>query len=233
MTIAKDWNPKQKELNLLLSKSHTFSKGITLCLSMHSELHDINNNTLTNMYQELLTDLTQEQSVWRPAHRYSSIAWNLYHITRIEDAVSSLLIEGKSQTFSRAWQKKMGITFTDTGNAWSEEELDSFNSTIKLESLLEYRKKVGMRSQSIIASLSEKDRVRKPDNSQVKRILSERVVTEQKDSLWLMDFWGNKTIAGLLSMPMTRHQTVHIHDSYTLKNTWIKQKGKYEKNTRN
>ncbi|HQL05628.1 MAG TPA: DinB family protein, partial [Treponemataceae bacterium] len=128
MTVTKDWNPNQKKLNLLLSKEGSFYEGISLCLAMHNELHDLQETHDKTIYQTLIEDLTQETSVWRPENNFSSIAWNLYHITRIEDAVTTLLIEGGRQTYSKTWQKKLGISFTDTGNAWTEKEIVQFNS---------------------------------------------------------------------------------------------------------
>ena len=38
----------------------------------------------------------------------------------------------------------------------------------------------------------------------------------------LLDFWKNKTIAGLLTMPITRHQIVHINDCFKLKERYQK-----------
>jgi hypothetical protein len=224
MTVTKDWNPKQKELNMLLSKENSFKEGISLCLTMHNELHDLKKTHKQTIYQSLIENLLQETAVWRPENKFSSIAWNLYHITRIEDAVTTLLIEGGKQTYTKTWQKKLGISFTDTGNAWTEEELVLFNKDINLKALLEYRKDTGSRTQKILQSLDPSSIKRKPDTLQVKKILSEGVVTEHEDSIWLMDFWGNKTITGLLTMPVTRHQIVHINDSFTLREKWKKRK---------
>jgi hypothetical protein len=47
--------------------------------------------------------------------------------------------------------------------------------------------------------------------------MEEGVLTRQDDSIWLLDFWGKKTVAGLLQMPITRHQIVHINDCFKLK----------------
>jgi len=224
MTVTKYWNPKQKELNMLLSKEVTFNDGISLFLAMHNELHDLHETHDKTIFQTLIEDLTQEIISWQPENTYSSIAWNLYHITRIEDAVTTLLVEGGIQTYSKTWQKKLGISFTDTGNAWTEKEIVQFNSSINLIALLEYRRIAGSRTRQILKTLDPSSIKRKPDTLQVKKILSEGVVTTHTDSIWLMDFWGNKTFSGLLSMPITRHQIVHINDSFTLKEKWKKRK---------
>jgi hypothetical protein len=51
----------------------------------------------------------------------------------------------------------------------------------------------------------------------LQRILDEGAVLKHQDSKWLIDFWGWKNVAGILRMPITRHQMVHINDSIRLK----------------
>jgi hypothetical protein len=51
-------------------------------------------------------------------------------------------------------------------------------------------------------------------------------VTEHKDSVWLLDFWGKKTVAGILLMPITRHQIVHLNDCIKLKERLMHNKWK-------
>ena len=36
-------------------------------------------------------------------------------------------------------------------------------------------------------------------------------------STWLLDFWGKKNIYGLIMMPITRHQIVHLNDCFKIK----------------
>jgi hypothetical protein len=34
---------------------------------------------------------------------------------------------------------------------------------------------------------------------------------------WLLDFWGKKNILGLIMIPITRHQTLHLNDCFNIK----------------
>jgi len=52
----------------------------------------------------------------------------------------------------------------------------------------------------------------------IDRIRDESGVTYQKDSSWPLDYWGNKTVAGIQLMPITRHQVGHLNESMRLKN---------------
>lgn len=192
---------------------------------MHAELHDITKNNQNNIYLELVNGLTPDCMIYRPNNHFSSIAWNIWHITRIEDAVSNILIANTEQIFDKEWMERIKTEITDTGNAFNENDVDKFGKMINVKELLLYRKMVGKKTQIIVKSITEADRKRKPTAQQLERIVKEKVLTKEKNSIWLLEFWGNKTIAGLLTMPITRHQMVHINDSFKIKQMYKKQCG--------
>ncbi|MCH3916086.1 MAG: DinB family protein [Spirochaetia bacterium] len=221
-SVAKDWNPKQKRLALLLSKPQTFADAISLCLEMHNQVHGISDNGSPTIYKNLITDLTAEMITYRPENDSRSIAWNLWHITRIEDAVSNILIDDSKQVLNSEWLDRMQIDVTDTGNAFTKENVDEFDQAIDTSELLNYRKAVGKNTQTVLKKLSIENRKRKPTKGQLDRILSEGVLTQEKDSIWLLEFWGKKTMTGLLTMPITRHQILHLNKCFKLKERYRK-----------
>ena len=97
-----------------------------------------------------------------------------------------------------------------------------FSKAIKMNELLYYRYKVGEKSQKIIKGLSRLDFKNKPHKRQLDRLLKENVIINHKESIWLLDFWSKKTIAGLLLMPITRHQIVHLNNCMKLKAKFMK-----------
>ena len=215
---AKDWNPKQKELNFLLLKLESFNQAIALCLYMHNQLHNLNpDNGENNIYRELITDLTPEKIKFRPPKSFASIAWDLWHITRIEDAAANILIANGEQVFNENWKTRIKSPVTDTGNAFAKEDVDNFSSKIDAIELINYRKAVGLKTREILENLKPADLKKKPNAENLDRLEPEGVLTAQKDSIWLRDFWAGKTAAGLITMPITRHQAVHINDCFKLK----------------
>jgi hypothetical protein len=96
-------------------------------------------------------------------------------------------------------------------------EIFNLSRSLNMEQLYAYRNAVGSRTREIIESLKLADLKCKMTPESVQRILAEGGVTEHKDSVWLLDFWGKKTVAGILLMPITRHQILHINDSMSLK----------------
>jgi hypothetical protein len=83
--------------------------------------------------------------------------------------------------------------------------------------LISYRDEVGWRTRDIVKNIKPPDLKRKMKPESVERILAEGGVTSHKDSLWLLDFWGKKTVTGILLIPITRHQILHLNDSMKLK----------------
>ena len=52
---------------------------------------------------------------------------------------------------------------------------------------------------------------------QLEKIKQNGGVIDNPKSIWLLDFWGRKNILGLINMPITRHQIVHLNDCFKIK----------------
>lgn len=152
-----------------------------------------------------------------PTKRDVTIAWNIWHITRIEDITMNLLVGNCDQVLDEAWLKKLNIGVKDTGNAMSDEEILSLSKELCKEALREYRLAVFHRSLELLETLGETDMRRKFRPEQVERILLEGCLTQAPQSVWLADFWGKKTVAGILLLPLTRHGAGHLNDCLKLR----------------
>ena len=209
----------------LLQSDSTFDKALLVCIELHTQLHDlVKNNNSPTIYQELLSLITNENSKYRPVNNFSSIAWNIWHITRIEDAVSNILINNTKQILTEEILNKINVSVTDTGNAFTASDVDVFSEKFNFKELIKYRKKVGTNTVAVLHKLTVLDRNRKPTREQLNRLIQENVVTSSPESIGLVDFWSKKTISGLLTMPITRHQIVHINDCYKLVEKYKKNK---------
>ncbi|MDF2869506.1 MAG: hypothetical protein K0R05_1081 [Anaerocolumna sp.] len=217
--VGSDWNPRQAQLKESISNTEKFTEAMELCLYLHGIVHtaEISNNCEDSYYDELMSGLTKEAFTVMPTIKDVTIVWNLWHITRIEDLTANILIQEKEQVLNEDWLKRLGVTVTDTGNAMTDGEILDLSNSINLEELRNYRKAVGVRTRSIVNSLAPADIKRKVRSESIARILEEGGVTKHPDSLWLLDFWGRKNVAGILLMPITRHQIGHLNDSMKLK----------------
>ena len=211
------WNSQFKILQSTWPKPLDFLKNIEICLELHAMVHSaaMCRPASWSFEDELWQNLPEE--AFRRIHRdEQSIAWKLWHAGRIEDITMNLLIAGKEQVFnSGGWPDKLKIAVPDTGNGMSEEEIREFSDRIDMKALKRYRDEVGQRTRSIIKALRPADLKRKADKEGLRRIVEEKAVSET--ALWLLEYWGGKTVAGLLLMPATRHNLVHLNESMRIK----------------
>lgn len=222
--VNKDWNPKQKRLNQIIRKSDCYKEARELFIEMHGMVHSgkVSLKTSSCVIDELWDDLEDKDCRIMPTEKDVTIAWNIWHITRIEDITVNMLVNKSEQILDSVWLQNLGIQVTDTANAMTDEEIISFSQNINLTKLRNYRDTVGMQTQKILRSLNSTDMKRKIERDSLDRILLEGGVTEHPDSLWLLDFWGRKDVAGIILMPITRHQIVHLNDCMKLKKAIIK-----------
>jgi len=224
INVSESWNANQKKLPVLLAKENTFPAGIKLLLEMHSLLHDkkVYKKTDDTYFDDLSKDLKDETCKIITA-KETSILWDVWHITRIEDIVSNLLIAKKEKTvFEENIMAKLGTKIKDTGNAMSYAEIDLFNKNINIKELWAYRLKTGKSTMKIIESLEFNDIKRKVEKDQLEKIKLNGGVISDPKSVWLLDFWGKKNVLGLIMMPITRHQVVHLNDCFRIKQKYNK-----------
>jgi len=216
----KSWNDDIKELRKIILKPDKIQESKSLALSLHSMVHlsimsGVDKKTFEDELWEGLDENTFRTS---QNQKGRTIAYGIWHCTRIEDITMNLLVAGDKQIFNREkWQEKINSNITDTGNAMSEDDIMEFSKNINMEELKNYRIEVGRRTRDIVENLSTEDMKRNFDKHRLQRILDERAVLDVKASNWLIDFWGRKNVAGIILMPMTRHQVIHINESLSAK----------------
>jgi hypothetical protein len=216
----RSWNSDIKRLREIIFKQDKIEESKRLCLHLHSLVHSsimsgIEAKTFEDELWEGLDD-----SIFRTSinEKGRTIAYGIWHSTRIEDITMNLLVAGNDQIFSTGgWQEKIGSKIIDTGNAMTENEIIEFSIDINMQELKNYRIAVGRKSIDIIKNLTATDMKRKFEKSSLQRIIDEGAVLDVEASNWLIDFWGRKNVSGILLMPATRHHVVHINESMSAK----------------
>ena len=148
------------------------------------------------------------------------ICWQFWHIYRIEDIVSNILMANGRQIFNEEWKRKTGSSITDTGNALEPDELIAWSKNINVEELRNYMIAVGRNTRRILSGLTMKQIKSMVPEEWVMRILEEGGVTTDFRSVWLLVFWGRLTVGGMILTPMTSHHMMHLPTSveHILKN---------------
>lgn len=138
------------------------------------------------------------------------VCWQFWHIYRIEDLVSNILMMNQNQIFNTEWQKKIGSSITDTGNALELNEVVAFGKEINVEALHDYMIAVGKNTRRILENLTLMQLQSMVPEKRVMRILEEGGVTTDFRSVWLLVFWGRLTGSGMILTPITDHHMMHL-----------------------
>ena len=141
------------------------------------------------------------------------ICWQFWHTYRIEDLVSNLLMANGKQIFNEDWQKRIGSSITDTGNALELDEAVAWARDIHVDELRNYMIAVGKNTRRILSGLSLEQIQSMVPEEWVMRILEEGGVTTDFRSVWLLLFWGRLTMGGMILTPMTSHHMMHLPTS--------------------
>ncbi len=138
------------------------------------------------------------------------MCWQFWHTYRIEDLVSNILMMNQNQIFDAQWQRKIGATITDTGNALEFNEAAAFGKGINTLALRDYMITVGKNTRCILEKLTLEQIQSMVPEEWVMRILEEGGVTTDFRSVWLLVFWGRLTRGGMILTPMTNHHMMHL-----------------------
>lgn len=138
------------------------------------------------------------------------MCWQFWHTYRIEDIVSNILMANQEQIFNEEWQRKIGASITDTGNALELDEAIAFGKGLNIEALHEYMVTVGKNTRAILQNLTLEQIKSMVPEEWVMRILEEGGVTTDFRSVWLLVFWGRLTRGGMILTPMTWHHMMHL-----------------------
>lgn len=214
------WGFNQKRLRDIFVKADKFPEAIHLCLEQHAMVHtsEMSQSNIVTLEDELWEGLHKDTFCTMPTLKDETIAWSLWHITRIEDITMNILVANETQIIYKGnWLEKLGVTVCDTGNSMTDEEIIDLSSRLSMQELRQYRIAVGRTTREIITSLQPADLKGKIKADRLQRILDEGAVLNVEGANWLIDFWGRKNVAGILLMPVTRHQMVHLNAAMHLK----------------
>ncbi len=216
--IQKQWNKEQKEFRKILLGFDQHQRALELFMRQHAMLHsaEMDPSITWSFEDEVLSDLDDAQVRRIPQNCEHSIAWLIWHIARIEDVAMNMLVAGEPQILHQGmWFERMKVADRDTGNVMAEEGVADLSNTVDLKELRGYRVAVGRRTREIVNQLSAEDLKRKVSPSRLQKVMDVGAVIEAARGL--IEYWGKRNIAGLLLMPATRHNFVHLNEALRLK----------------
>jgi hypothetical protein len=217
-TNRKICQKQQRELRHKLLSAGEYQQACQLFFKQHAMLHSeiISGAGHFSLEDEVFEDLDDEKARRIPPTSEHSIAWNIWHIARIEDVAMNMLVAGTPQVMDRDhWQEQMNVEHYDTGNMMHAERIRELSRSIDIPALRAYRAAVGRRTQEIVKDIQAGDLKNKVEPARIDQLRRSGAVVAAADDL--IDYWSRRNIAGLLLMPATRHNLVHLNESLRLK----------------
>jgi len=221
------WNRQQKLLQRALSHPDEHPEAIELFLSQHAQVHSARMAQYDqwSFEDEVWHGLSEQSLRSIPPGGEHSIAWIIWHLARIEDVTMNLLVAGSDQLLQReGWLERMQTNVPDTGNAMSAALVVQLSSMIDLNALRSYRVAVGRRTREVVSQLTPYELKQKVDPVRLHQVsITGSVVDAARD---VLDYWGSRTIAGLLLMPPTRHCFLHLNEALRIKQKLVRKNGR-------
>ena len=211
------WNAGQQTLRQALA-SNQLQAAIGQFLIQHAMVHplQVSRMDVWSFEDELWHDLTEESVCVIPPKGEHSIAWIIFHLARIEDITMNMLVAGKPQLYSQDnWATKLKSTIAHSANKMNAASVAEFSLSLDVKALREYRMTVGRRTRAIVKKLELEELTSKVDPIRLQKVLEEGAVVPE--AMEIVNYWGNRTIAGLLLMPPTRHNFLHLNEAMRLK----------------
>lgn len=218
----KHWLEKEDQLRGMLATKSRFAEGMALFLEQHAAVHSgaVCANTPWSLHDEVLHGLNDEQicHVARPGQ--NSIAWVLWHITRIEDMTINLLTLEQQQAWDDAWAGRLGISSADCGASMDADEVAQLSTHISVPALLAYRDAVGRRTRESIQQLSHETAKQIVPNVRVQQLLQNGSIGPK--AIWLYEYYLKRTRAFFLIRTATSHNFHHLYEAGRIKSRLIK-----------
>jgi hypothetical protein len=222
----KIWNDQQKRLRQAFNNPVNHRQALELFLSQHAMVHgvEMSDAGLWSFADEVWHGLTEKDIRQIPSDGEHSIAWIFWHMTRIEDVTMNMLISGTPQLLDQDdWLIRLGLTYRVTGNAMDDTQIAALSEEINITALNAYRITVGRKTREIVNHIQPNEFNKMVDASRLKKVLEEGAVVE--GARGLLDYWGSLAIAGLLLMPPTRHNFIHLNEATRVKQMLLRKKG--------
>ena len=214
--MNKEWSELNKTMQAQLRKKDTFQAGLETLFFLRNQLMD----TIVS-FRDTLTpaDFSAIPFINADGYHSKTVAYSLWHIFRIEDIVAHTLINEDEQIFFRGgYQQRINAPIITTGNELVKQQIADFSAQLDLNALYAYLSEVRESTEAVLRGLSFDDMKRKIPEERKTVLEALRVVSEDENAFWLIDYWCGKDVRGLIQMPFSRHWIMHTEACIKIKN---------------
>ena len=161
---------------------------------------------LADIWTVVLPELMRQ----RPHPRVNSIAWNMWHITRVEDAGLNRFVVDRPQVFDEGqWMERMNIPWRHHGTDMTFAEVDELDQRIDLSALQKYSKAVQLRTREIIRALIPRDLDPIMEEDRLRQLMVDEGIAHSNAEGFIKNYLGWSKGKCLINFGMT-HPYQHV-----------------------
>ncbi len=206
--MDKDWAENNKEIQKLISKEATFNEAIEKLIAFREEMFGQITSIVEGYPEEAFYKMPFAKAT---GYHSKTLAYSIWHIYRIEDIVAhEIIMEDEQVLFKKDYLNRINSPIITTGNELEGEEIAEFSKKLNVKELHLYAKAVKDSSNKFLKKLSYKDLKKKYTDETKQKLAKTKCISEDENAIWLIDYWCNKDIKGLILMPFSRHWIMHI-----------------------
>lgn len=213
--MNKEWSELNKTMQAQIKKKDTYKMGIDTLLSLRSQIIQ----TLVSFKEELCREAFNAiPFINADGYHCKTLAYSIWHIFRIEDIVAHTVINEDEQIFFAGnYQERINSPIITTGNELIKQQITDFSKQLNLKELYSYVFEVRESTEKMLERLSYDELKRKISEERKEYLKSLNVVSQNEKAIWLIDYWCNKDIRGLIQMPFSRHWIMHTEACLRIK----------------
>ena len=218
--MDKNWAEMNKEIQVLLSKEATLSQAIEKLIVFREDMFEQIRQIVMSFPDEAFW---QMPFAGADGYHSKTLAYSIWHIFRIEDIVAhEMIVEDQQVLFALGFDKTVHSPIITTGNELSGDEISAFSKQLDVKELYRYAQAVKESTHQILKHLRYADLKRKFGEEMIAKLQSTGCVSKDEKANWLIDYWCEKDIRGLIRMPFSRHWIMHIEAMRRIKNRLCK-----------
>ena len=214
--MNKEWSELNKTMQSQMKKKDTYIDGISTLFELRKSLMQTIISFKKNLSRE---DYNAIPFINADGYHSKTIAYSLWHIFRIEDIVAHTLINCDEQIFfSGNYKERINSPIITTGNELVKNDIADFSKQLDINELYSYISQVKDSTEAILREMPY-EMLKQRISSERREILQKmNVVSSNENATWLIDYWCDKDIRGLIQMPFSRHWIMHIEASLRIEN---------------
>lgn len=214
--MDKAWSEKNRQMQTFLNKKDTFREAIALLIELRADIF--------NQIAQIMNGYPEEAFWLMPfagadGYHSKTLSYSIWHIFRIEDIVAHELIEEDEQVFFReGYAERINTPIITTGNELCGEDIARFSEGLDRWELYNYAKAVLESTNQILLKLEYTDLKRRFGDTFRDKLKRSKCISEDEKAAWLIDYWCDKDLKGLIRMPFSRHHIMHVEAMRRIKN---------------